>query len=88
MLVCRPKRSPLVDAECKQPEEVGTSKSISLENGTMLKVVARNAGEIAPPYHLDFISSQNDALWSHNYFCLAIRGISFLDLIDSYSKWP
>ncbi|VUZ51700.1 unnamed protein product [Hymenolepis diminuta] len=88
MLVCHPKRSPPVDAECKQPEEVGISEPISLANGTILKVVAKNAGETALPYHQDIISSQNDAPWYHNYLSLPIRGISFLYLIDSYSNWP
>lgn len=54
------------------------------------KVVAGNSGEVAFSYHQDLICSQTDIPWSHIHLNLAglIRSISYLILVDSYSKWP
>ncbi|KAM3172344.1 hypothetical protein ACTXT7_014736, partial [Hymenolepis weldensis] len=59
-LVFRLKRSALMDAKCKEPEEIVLVKPVSRGNGTVSKVVAQNAGRTAFPNYQDLICSRSD----------------------------
>ncbi|KAM3172881.1 hypothetical protein ACTXT7_013635 [Hymenolepis weldensis] len=65
ILVCRPKQSGLLDDKFRGLEEIGLTKSTSLSNGIVSKVVAKNADEAALPYHQDLICPQNNVPWFH-----------------------
>ncbi|VUZ54669.1 unnamed protein product [Hymenolepis diminuta] len=45
-LVSLLRHSALVDDECKQPQEIGFSKYVSIANGTMSRMVTQNAGRL------------------------------------------
>lgn len=77
-------------AKCKQNGEIGLDKLVSLPSETPSKVVTQNVGKATLFYHYDPLGSQTKAPRFHIDLSLAgpIRGISYIILVDSYSKWP
>lgn len=79
-----------MDVICKEPEQIGLGEPLSLRNGTVLKMVAQNTGDAVVPYHQGLIRSRINIPWTHFDLSpvLSLRGISYLILVDPYSKWP
>lgn len=54
-----------MDYKCKEPEEIGFAKLVSIPNGTVLKVIAQNSDEAAFSYYWNLMRFQTNVPWSH-----------------------
>ncbi|VUZ43377.1 unnamed protein product [Hymenolepis diminuta] len=65
MLICHPKQIAPMNNKCKQPEEIGLTKPVSLAYATMPKVVAHYTRSLHMHYYQDLNCSQNNVHESH-----------------------